>query len=233
MSGRDQLETLDQKIADSLQSTADELRQTLDESFERSREAIGSLLRESGPPDLSELLSATAELAAASSEQEILATLVGTATRFCDRAIFFVVDINGARSWSVSGFPDETSGGISFDDTTAGVWRSVTREQAAVFLSTAECGEILARLEVEPAARGALIPLALGDHIAGALYADATSGPGPVIAALQLLTQSAGQMIESLSMREPAGSPSLRTTTDERRLHLTLWNPAETPHPET
>jgi hypothetical protein len=238
MSGRDQLEKLDQKIADSLQSTADELRQDLDERFERVRKTVRGLLRETDAPDLSDLLSATTELASASSEQEVLESLVGQATRFSDRAIFFVVDVGGARSWAAAGFPEDISGGLSFDDPETGAWLHVTQEQGAVELSAEECAAILGDFNVEPASRGALVPLALGAHIAGALYADVSSGPAPTLVALQLLTQSAGQIIESLSLGPGGtGSPSLHIAIEGATVgngsRLPLWNPERAPNPET
>jgi hypothetical protein len=233
MPGPDRREALDQKIADSLQSTADELRQSLDDGLARAHEEVGRLLREVATPDLTDLLSATSELAEATSEQQVLESLVGAATRFAERAVFFVISVEGVRSWAAAGFEDDASNGIAVEDLSSGVWQVVTREQGATELSPEQCGEVLTGVSAEAASHGALVPLALGDQIAGALYADVTSGPAPALAALQLLTQSAGRAIESLSLRSEPGSPSLRSASDGHLPTMPLWNPAEAPTPET
>ena len=72
MTGPDRREALDQKIADSLQSTADELRQSLDDGLARAHEEMGRLLREVATPDLTDLLAATRDLAEANSEPQVL-----------------------------------------------------------------------------------------------------------------------------------------------------------------
>jgi hypothetical protein len=233
MPGPDQREALDQKIADSLQATADELRQALDDGLARAHEEMGRLLREVATPDLTDLLSATSELAEATSEQQILESLVSSATRFADRAIFFVISVDGARSWAAAGFENDATDGIVVEDTSSGAWQAITSKQGATELSADHCAGVLAGVSAEPASHGALVPLALGDQIAGALYADVTSGPAPALAALQLLTQSAGRAIESLSLRSEPGSPSLRNASDAHLPTLPLWNPAEAPNPET
>ena len=232
MPGPDRRDALDQKIANSLQSTADELRQSLDDGLARAHEEIRSLLREIAAPDLADLVSATSELAEATSEQEVLESLVGAATQFSERAVFFVISVEGVRSWAAAGFGDDATSGIAVEDASSGVWQAVTQEQGATMLSAEQCAEVLAGVSAEAASRRALVPLALGDHIAGALYADVTSGPGPALASLQLLTQSAGRSIESLSIRSEAGSPSLRRASDGHPPTMPIWNPAEAPHPE-
>jgi len=233
MPGPDRREALDQKIADSLQSTADELRQSLDDGLARAHEEIRGLLREITAPDLGDLLSATGELAEATTEQQVLEVLVGAATQFSERAVFFVVSVEGARTWAAAGFEDGATEGVKVDDVSGGAWEAVSQGQGATALSAEQCADVLAGVSAEAASWGVMIPLALGGHIAGALYADVTSGPGPAIAALQLITHSAGRAIESLSMHSGAGSPSLRSASDGNSPTMPLWNPAEAAHPET
>ena len=240
MSRRDQLTELDQKIATTFHSAAEELRQEIVERLQETRDRLHRLVQaaarqapdapESRPAtgDLTDLRGAISALVAASTQDEILDCLLSGATRFCERAAIFLVDDAAARVWAGRGFPADFGDlAAPTDDNEA--WRRLIRDQGAMRLSCEDCRQVLGGRVDAPTDGGVLIPMALADRLAGALYADALGNAGELpLEPLQLLVQSASHCLESLSLRPRRLPVSLRIAveTSDPGARLELWSAA-------
>lgn len=253
MPRRDQLDELDQKIAATFQSAAEELRQELVERLQDTRDRLHRLVQEASRAsrdqatpqlansDLTALREATSALVTASTQAEILHRLLEGATRFYGRAAFFLVDERVARLWAARPADDFADLTVPIDGNRP--WQRLLEAQGAMRLTDDDCRRTLGTEADDPAGSGAsggaLIPMSLADRLVGALYADSLDGrephgkEPPSIEPLQLLVQSASGCLESLSLRPQRLPVALRTVGDHAAAgRLDLWAEADEPREE-
>ncbi|HKV08613.1 MAG TPA: hypothetical protein VJ725_10775 [Thermoanaerobaculia bacterium] len=179
-----------------------------DEDFAPAARELSSGARRSAFGELRDSLSA---IDRARSQAEILAALLAESGRYASRSAVLLIRPGEIRGWGGHGFggADSAVSQLAFDASRDGVWARLGEGQSAVRLSAAECAVLCSRLESPLPQEGVLIPLVLRDRVAAAVYADRLGdGPFPV-EALQILTYSAAQAIESLPFRQRASTPTL------------------------
>lgn len=211
---------LDPKIAGPLQRITEALRAEIGSQIDGVRQDVQSLVgdRPAPPPatdeldPLEELKHATANIDRATKQASILTALLEGAGRFSSRSAFILIRDDGQRCWDSLGFDDagrdmrgasvEVSNGNS-------VWSRIGDGAGSCGLSAEECAIFCSQFEASTPDLGALLPLSLGDHVAGYLYADRVGGDALNITALQLLTFVAGQTLETLPVRGRSSTPTL------------------------
>jgi hypothetical protein len=249
MPRRDQLDELDQKIAATFQSAAEELRQEVVERLQDTRDRLHRLVHEAAraegeeagqrpaSSDLPALLEATSALVTASTQEEILHRLLEGVSRFCRRAALFLVDDRIARLWAARPSDDFGESTVSIDGNRC--WERLLLAQGAMRLTADDCRRTLDVGTVEPEGSaptgGALIPMSLADRLVAALYVDGLDGDSrngarAPLEPFQLLVQSASACLESLSLRPRRLPVALRMAReDDAAGRLDLWTLAEDP----
>lgn len=166
-----------------------------------------------------DLLAAARELDRARTQEEIATALIEGARRFASRAALFLLRQGEVRGWRGTGFDGAARDldGVVFGPAAPGGWEAAVEGRGWARLEPNHCGHLCSRLEVPLPREGLLVPLVLRDRVAGALYADCLDDGDPLDAAsLQTLTYLAALSLETLSVRERLGTP-------------TLWAPEEAP----
>lgn len=192
-----------------------------DEDFAPAARELSSGARRSAFGELRDSLSA---IDRARSQAEILGALLAESGRYASRSAILLIRPGEIRGWGGRGFggADSAVSQLAFDASRDGVWARLSEGQSAVRLSAAECAVLCSRLESPLPQEGVLIPLVLRDRVAAGLYADRQDDAAFAVEALQILTYSAAQAIESLPFRQRASTPTLTLVGEP---------PAESPAP--
>ncbi|HYO13566.1 MAG TPA: hypothetical protein VE685_10270 [Thermoanaerobaculia bacterium] len=220
--------TVERALSDLRREVSERLRASSDEVLRRIEELApelpGSFLRHEDFAPVSEELSATARRSAfgelrdalsavdrARSQSEILTALLSEAGRYASRAALLLTRPGEIRGWAGRGFGDADAAlsNVAVDTSSNGSWGRLAQGQGTVRLSAADCAELCSRLEAPLPREGVLVPLVLRDRVAAALYADRLGDDALAVEALQILTYTAAQAIESLPFRERASTPTL------------------------
>ena len=158
-------------------------------------------------------IAAARELDGASTQVEILYRLLEVCRRQASRAILLVLKNGAWTVWKASGF----AGGVPAQEAVRQVTLPAAAEGPLARVMTgvpsrlASSNDVSARLSCGDAVDAVVVPMAIGDKISGAVYADAAPGEesrfDPEVIAL--LTYLAGLLIERLPARKLRPSPAL------------------------
>jgi hypothetical protein len=162
---------------------------------------------------LEELKHAVAQVDRATTQGEILESLLTGARRFSSRAALFLLRSSAIEGWDGSGFEGARFAiqNLELDLPAGSAWARLAEGRGGVPLDADDCGLLCDAIGVERPAVGVLLPLVLGDRIAAALYGDVLAGNGSLnLSALQLLTFNAGQLLETLPVRNRAETVTLK-----------------------
>jgi hypothetical protein len=152
------------------------------------------------------------------SQADILNVLLDFAARFSGRVAFFVVRGEAATVWQARGFPDD-NGLRNFNLNLAdAVVTRVMQERIPVAAGLDFDPTFLAKVGHAAGGNAILLPLVLREKVSALVYADCGLEGGKLdVAALKLLTRSAGMWLEVLALRkamtgsavaEPAPAPA-------------------------
>ncbi len=216
---------LDPKIAGPLERITEALRAEIGTQIDGVRQDVQSLISgeavEPAPPPpappeeldaLEELKHAAAGIDRSTKQAAILDALLEGAGRFSSRAAFVLIREDGQRCWGSLGFDDanrQMQGASVEVPNGDSAWARIEDGAGTHGLSADECAVFCSQFEVTVPSVGALLPLSLGDHVAGYLYADRLGDDPLNISALQLLTFVAGQTLETLPVRKRNSTPAL------------------------
>jgi hypothetical protein len=180
---------------------------------------------------LGELRDAFQEIDRARTQSEILHALLGAASRCASRTALLLTRGSEVRGFAGRGFgaSDEAVRDIALSAAGDAAWARLAAGQGAVRLNAAECAAVVGGLECALPDEGVMVPLVLRDKVAAALYADRVGGDELSIPALQILTYSAAQAIESLPFRERSSTPTLVLDEPSAAGRLGFWPPAPAP----
>lgn len=240
MSPSEQINELDPKIAAALESLASDLRSEIDHKLADTREKLAGLARESreaaereaaerqsvaaaaspqaglaaaAPDAVEELKHAAARIDRAASQADVLNALLEGSGRFSSRAALFLVRDEGLECWGASGFEDPRGelAGLAIEPAADSPWAKLLAGRGGVPLEPGDCGPLCDPVEADRPTVGFLVPLVLGGRISAALYADRLNGGTSLdVSALQLLTFVAGQVVETLPLRDRLETASLK-----------------------
>jgi len=150
--------------------------------------------------------SAVASIQEASSQSEILRSLLEGAANFTGRAALFIVKGNSLAGWQGRGFKDNDKIKSYNLSTGKGSAARAINDRAAVAASASDFDDDFISGVGSPAAGGNanVLPLLVKDKVPAVMYADAgTDKNGKSdAAALQLLVRTAGLWLEVLAMRK-------------------------------
>ena len=228
MAHSDLLKDLDPKYASVLSEITDSLRQEFDRKLSATRAELGleaaeeeAVATEAAPSDspdaLEELHQAVVDLDAAGSQSAILDSLVAGCARFTSRCAVFLVRDGQVSGWTSRGFstPDGDMRAISFAVEPGTPWARLSGDEGTLPLDGDQCGPICDRLGAERGEAGLLVPFVLNNQTAAGVYCDRIGDDGaPDVAALQLITFIASQVLENLPVRDRASTSTLRVATD-------------------
>ncbi len=229
MSLSDLFADLDPKIAGPLSKITEALRTEIGQQIEGVRKDVRSLVgtdteepsEAPAPPaapdgegldPLEELKLAAAAIDRSDKQASILTALLEGARRFSSRSAFVLIRDDGQRCWDSVGFEGTTRKmqGARVEVANGGSpWSHIQDGAGTRGLNAEECAGFCAQFEAPVPKLGALLPLSLGDHVAGYLYADGLGEEPLNITALQLLTFVAGQTLETLPVRKRSSTPAL------------------------
>jgi hypothetical protein len=234
MSLSEHFQGLDPKIAEALQRAVDGLRTEFrallaeargesvprdeiaaepEEASEASVEPVLSTASGDGFDVLEELKHAVAYVDRAATQGEVLDALLAGARRFSSRSALFVLRSSSFEGWGGSGFGAVSSPlqSLQLDPPGDSPWARLPEGKGGVPLGPDDCALLCDAIGAERPTVGVLLPLVLGDRVAGALYGDRIEGNGSLeISALQLLTYNAGQVLETLPVRNRETTATLR-----------------------
>ncbi len=227
MSLSELFQDLDPKIAGPLQRITEALRAEISSQIDGVRRDVQSLAggdataaasgvrpaaRDAGLDALEELKHAAAGIDRSTQQAAILTGLLEGAGRFSSRAAFVLIRDDGHRCWGSLGFDDarrEMQGAAVEVPNGDSVWSRIREGAGTCGLTAAECAVFCSQFEASTPSMGALLPLSLGEHVAGYLYADRVGDQPLNLSALQLLTFVAGQTLETLPVRKRRSTPAL------------------------
>jgi hypothetical protein len=165
---------------------------------------------------LDPLLAAIARIDGEAGQANILKALLDESARFASRAVFVLIRGGEIRGWAGNGVADAAAQQVPFAQL-GGPWARVQGGGGAVVLSADECADVAGQLGVDAAWSGVLIPFPIRGQIAGALYADRVETDQELsLVALQLLTHSAAQALETSQLRSGV-SVALQLSPGEQR----------------
>ena len=158
-----------------------------------------------------------ADLDSGSSQAEILESLLASTSRYASRSILFLTREDGLQGWGGQGFEIEAdrlqSLHLDYQEGTA--WAELAEGRGTVEISGEVCANLCRDVDGSQPIDGVLIPLVLRDRLAAALYADRLSDAADFqVPVLQILAYIAGQVLETLPMRQRAATPTLRLVGD-------------------
>ena len=149
------------------------------------------------------LEAAMAALQDVTSQADILNVLLDFAARFSGRVALFVVRGDAATVWQARGFPDDNglrNFNLNFADA---VVTRVMQERLPVAAGLDFDPNFLAKVGHAAGGNAILLPLVLREKVSALIYADCGLEGGKLdVAALKLLTRSAGMWLEVLSLRK-------------------------------
>ncbi|MEM6701367.1 MAG: hypothetical protein AAF690_01615 [Acidobacteriota bacterium] len=195
-------DALREQIVRRLQQTGEELLGLVEQHQQEAREEA---LEREAPPEptdagLRPLRAAIASLDGADSQAEILARLLEVSSAFASRSALLLSSDAGLKVWSSTGF-DESHEGQELGTFDEERWAEACSGRGATLLDSRACAHLAQALEADLPSQGALVPLVLRDEVPALLYADTDNGSAPNLEALQLLTYTAAQCLETLPLR--------------------------------
>src|SRR3982751_224670 len=215
------LAKLRQEISQRLRASNDEIQRRLEElapslpsSYLSHEDLSAAAERELGPGArrgaARALRDASAGIARARSQADILAALLREAAHYASRAAVLLVRGDELRGWGGQGFGD---GDAALRNLTLeaqdGAWGRLAQAQGAILLSASDCAALCSRIESPLPREGVLVPILLRDRVAAGLYADRLDGAELGVEAIQVLAHTAAQAIETLPFRERSSTPTL------------------------
>ncbi len=222
---------LDPKIAGPLERITEALRAEISSQIEGVRRDVQSLVASDataaarqpaaaaaagGLDALEELKRAAAGIDRSTQQAAILTGLLEGAERFSSRVAFVLIRDDGQRCWGSLGFEDagrQLQGATIEVPNGDSVWSRVSEGAGTCGLTAEDCAVFCSQFDASTPNMGALLPLSLGEHVAGYLYADRVGDEPLNITALQLLTFVAGQTLETLPVRKRSSTPALTVAT--------------------
>jgi hypothetical protein len=162
---------------------------------------------------IEELKHAVALIDRATTQAEVLDSLLAGARRFASRSAVLLLRSAALEGWDGSGFGDAGAAvpNQEIELVADSPWGRLAQGRGGVPLEASDCAVLCDAIGAEHPAVGVLLPLVLGDRVAAALYADRLEGDGSLeISALQLLTFNAGQVLETLPLRNRSATATLR-----------------------
>ena len=231
MAHSDPLKDLDPKYASALSEVTDGLRREFDRKLSATRAELGledaledveeapaATAAPSDPSDtLEDLHHAVVALDAAGSQGEILDSLVAGCARFASRCAVFLVRDGQVAGWTSRGFSrsDGDMRAISFPVEPGTPWAHLSDDAGTIALRGDQCGPICDRLGGDGPEDGLLVPFVLNNQTAAGVYCDRVGADDALdVAALQLLTFIASQVLENLPVRDRASTSTLRLAAD-------------------
>jgi hypothetical protein len=233
----DQTPDLDPKFSTALESALEDLRSEFSTQLQEARKEIQELKTQmrdplvapvpvhrmyegltSSPDDLSALHYIVTQFDSSSTQAEILEAALAGSGRFANRAAVFIGQEDGFRGWGSFGFAEEVKefSRATFSVESFVAFAKLQQAEGSIPMSAADCGLLCEEVGAEAAVEGILIPIVLGDNIAGALYSDRLEGADNFnVFALQLLTYAAAQAIEALPLRSRQSTATLHIVSEE------------------
>ncbi len=255
----ERVQQLDRQIADSVRTALSGLRSDLQSRLRESTSALEERLAalESALPaslvtehDLAAIADTAASSARgetrqavladlraldrASSQQEILTSLLERGQAYASRVALFLTRPEEVVGWQGRGFEEGSAelSNLRLENQEGSAWQRLARGEGAVRLGSAEFARLASQLEAAIPAEAVLVPLVINDSLAAALYADRIGSHPLDLASLQLLAFAAGQAIELLPLRSRAATPTLYLEGEQpspEAAPLSLWAPAAGP----
>ncbi len=165
------------------------------------------------PDAVEELKHAAARIDRATSQADVLNGLLEGSGRFSSRAALLLVRAEGLECWGASGFadPDGELLGLAIEPASDSPWARLLTGHGGVALEPDDCAPLCDPVGAARPTVGLLVPLVLGGRVSAALYADRVNGGASLdVSALQLLTYVAGQVVETLPLRDRPETVSLK-----------------------
>lgn len=216
---------LDPKVAQAIQDAMDSLRSELLAHLEpKAADAAPTGRVGDG---LTRLEAAVDALDAADTQTELLASLLQEAGAFAERSLFLVRDGDDLNGWAAFGFAggDEDVNRVSVACPSEVAARRPADDPAA-------SGAICDHMAAAQAAQSIMVPFTLRGKVAGALYADCSSGGVELDRpALRLLSYIAAQAVETLPLRRAVDEAVATPTVDEVEELVEVEEPAEAEAP--
>ncbi|NJL29271.1 MAG: hypothetical protein HC897_16005, partial [Thermoanaerobaculia bacterium] len=253
----DQLHELDRRITGSVERVVRELHHELGERVRRSNQELLRLVEEFKPEipssflastDLTpiaaqagssagrravhELLEAAGRIDAATTQADVLAVLIEEARRFSSRAAFFLTRPTAARGWASRGFGSDTAiesvevepGGLAGLD-------QLHLGHGPVELGGADRAALARWRPGAGRRRGRADSVCRSGALGRCSLCRSLDGGSLEVGSLQLLTYNAALALETLTVRAPGVSPTLRTgsSQDGGAQSLDAWEPGASP----
>lgn len=177
------------------------------------------------------LLNAAESIDRTRSQTQVLAALLEGADILASRAAVLLTRPDGIQGWGTVGF--EEAGPqieeVHLPYTEGSPWGEMANARGAVTLSQKEAAPLCDALGTGRPQEAILIPIALADRTAAALYADRQHGDEAFdTSGLQILATLAGLTLETLPLRRRGATPSLRLAEEASgEAGLPPWNPQE------
>lgn len=207
MFGRNGIEqTVEKIVGKVLDSHVDGLRQEL----------VRRVLEEVKPGKSSEagsgssaeaLFSSVSAIYSATTQRDILRTLLDQVATYCGRAALFVVKGGAATGWQARGIGDAIKD-FSLDGNSELVAEALKSQRAVTGNSGSMDKEFISEFGAPARAECLVLPLMLKEKVAALIYADAgTDKQGHLDGrAVELLVLTTGTWLEVASLRKPAGT---------------------------
>jgi hypothetical protein len=215
MFGRNGIEqTVEKIVGKVLDSHVDGLRQEL----------VRRVLEEVKPGKSSEaasgssaeaLLSSVSAIYSASTQRDILRTLLDQVASYCGRAALFVVKGGAATGWQARGIGDAIKD-FSLDANSELVAEALKSQRAVSGSSGSMDKDFIAEFGAPARAECLVLPLMLKEKVAALIYADGgTDKQGRLDGrAVELLVLTTGTWLEVASLRKPAGTGAAAESTE-------------------
>ena len=198
-------EKLDRLVASALEDHVANLRKALTEQIlAELRASVGPEQVGGSPTGL--LKGAIASLHEATTQTDILRSLLDGTASFSARAGLLVVRANMAHGWQSRGFDDEQAFRALTVDCTRGLASRVLASQSAAAGTISDFdGPFASRFGAPRDGNVILVPLVIKDKVAAFIYADAGASGALDTSAIELLVQAAAMWLEVQTLRRAAG----------------------------
>lgn len=198
-------EKIDRLVASALEDHAANLRKALTEQIlAELRASVGPGQVGGSPTGL--LKGAIASLHEATTQTDILRSLLDGTASFSARAGLLVVRANMAHGWQSRGFDDEQAFRALTVDCARGLASRVLASQSAAAGTVSDFdGTFASRFGAPHDGNVLLVPLVIKDKVAAFIYADAGASGALDTSAIELLVEAAAMWLEVQTLRRAAG----------------------------